>query len=44
LLVSGCLFFLWIPEEKRYCLAMEKEGVRAVIDILTAEVPQVEAH
>jgi hypothetical protein len=42
LAIADWLFLF--PEKKENCLAMEKEGVGAVIDVLAAKVPQVEAH
>jgi len=39
-----CLFFFWIPKQKENRLAVEKETVRTVIDVLTAKVPEVQAN
>jgi hypothetical protein len=42
--LACCLFFFWIPKEKENRLAVEKEGVGTVIDLLATEIPEVEAH
>src|SRR6516162_11099812 len=42
--VSFPLLQLRRPEDEKDGMCMKEKGVRAVIDILAAEVPQVEAH